>query len=93
VVNTVQSKGGWGQVSLAATNRLTFHVFGGVHNDRDEDLNRGQNGLNRSGGANAMYRVAPNVILSFEGMQIRSNYVGTVNRRTNRYDLSIAYLF
>jgi hypothetical protein len=40
-----------------------------------------------------MYRMAPNVVLTFEGLQIRSNYVGTVNRRMNRYDLSIAYLF
>jgi hypothetical protein len=92
-VSTVHSTGGWGQVALAATNRMTFHVFGGLHDDRDEDLNRGQNGLNRSGGANVMYRLAPNVVLSFEGMQIRSNFVGTVNRRMNRYDLSIAYLF
>ena len=93
MVNTVRSTGGWGQVAVAATNRMTFHVFGGVHDDRDEDLNRGQNGLNRSGGANVMYRLAPNVMLSFEGMQIRSSYVGTAKRRTNRYDLSIAYLF
>jgi len=92
-VNTVHSTGGWAQLSLAATSRLTFNTFAGVHDDRDRDLNRGQNGRNRSGGANVMYRMAPNVVLSFEGMQIRSNYIGTVNRRMNRYDLSIAYLF
>ncbi len=92
-VNTVHSTGGWAQVSLAATSRLTFNTFAGIHDDRDRDLNRGQNGRNRSGGANVMYRLAPNVVLSFEGMQIRSNYVGTTNRRMNRYDLSIAYLF
>lgn len=92
-INTVHSNGGWGQVSLDATDRLTFNIFGGVQDDRDSDLARGQNGRNRSGGANLMYRLAPSVILSFEGMQIRSNYVGTVNRRTNRYDLSIVYLF
>jgi hypothetical protein len=93
VISTVHSTGGWGQVSVAATNRVTFNSFAGVHNDRDSDLARGQNGLNRSGGANVMYKMAPNVVLSFEGMQIRSNYVGTANRRMNRYDLSIAYLF
>ena len=93
VINTVHSMGGWGQVSVAATNRVTLNWFAGVHNDRDSDLNRGQNGLNRSGGANVMYKMAPNVVLSFEGMQIRSDYVGTVSRRINRYDLTIAYLF
>lgn len=93
VIDTVHSTGGWGQVSVAATKRVTLNWFAGVHNDRDSDLVRGQNGLNRSGGANVMFQMAPNVVLSFEGMQIRSNYVGTANRRMNRYDLSIAYLF
>jgi hypothetical protein len=92
-ITTVHSTGGWGQVSVAATNRVTLNWFGGIHDDRDSDLNRGQNGRNRSGGANVMFRMAPNVVLSFEGMQIRSNYIGTANRRMNRYDLSIAYLF
>ena len=90
---TVHSTGGWAQVSVPATERITFNWFAGIHDDRDSDLNRGQNGRNRNAGANVMYRMAPNVILTFEGLQIRSNYVGTVNRRMNRYDLSIAYLF
>jgi hypothetical protein len=93
VINTVHSTGGWAQVSVAANNKLTFNWFAGIHDDRDSDLNRGQNGRNRSGGANVMYKLAPSVVLSFEGMQIRSNYIGTANRRMNRYDLSIAYLF
>ena len=90
---TVHSTGGWAQVSVAATSRVTLNGFAGIHDDRDSDLNRGQNGRNRNAGANIMYRMAPNVVLTFEGLQIRSNYVGTVNRRMNRYDLSIAYLF
>ncbi len=90
---TVRSTGGWAQISVPATSRVTFNWFAGIHDDRDSDLNRGQNGRNRNAGANVMYRMAPNVVLTFEGLQIRSNYVGTVNRRMNRYDLSIAYLF
>lgn len=90
---TVHSTGGWAQISVAATSRITFNGFAGIHDDRDSDLNRGQNGRNRNAGANVMYRMAPNVVLTFEGLQIRSNYVRTVNRRMNRYDLSIAYLF
>ena len=90
---TVHSTGGWAQISVAATSRITFNGFAGIHDDRDSDLNRGQNGRNRNAGANVMYRMAPNVVLTFEGLQIRSNYVGTVNRRMNRYELSIAYLF
>jgi hypothetical protein len=92
-VNTVHSTGGWAQVSIPLTSRLTFNTFAGVHDDRNRDLNAGQNGRNRSGAANVMYRVAPNVILSFEGMQIRSTFLGAATRRTNRYDLAIVYLF
>lgn len=92
-VNTVHSTGGWAQVSVPATNRLTFNWFAGIHDDRDTDLNQGQNGRNRTGGANVMFKLAPAVVISFEGMQIRSNYIGLGMRRTNRYDLSIAYLF
>lgn len=92
-ITTVHSTGGWAQLSVPATDRLTFNWFAGIHDDRDADLNRGQNGRNRNAGANVMYRLAPNVVLTFEGLQIRSNYVGAANRRMNRYDLSIAYLF
>ena len=92
-ITTVHSTGGWTQISVPATDRLTFNWFAGIHDDRDSDLNRGQNGRNRNAGANVMYRMAPNVVLTFEGLQIRSNYVGAANRRMNRYDLSIAYLF
>jgi hypothetical protein len=75
------------------TSRLTLNVFGGVHDDRNADLNRGQNGANRSGAANLMWRIAPNVMVSFEAMQIRSLFLEVAQRRVNRYDLAIAYLF
>lgn len=92
-VTPVHSNGGWTQFSIPITPRLTFNLHGGIHDDRDSDLARGQNGRNRTGAANVQYRLAPNVILSFEGMQIRSNYTGTAQRRANRYDLAIVYLF
>ncbi|MBM3784307.1 MAG: hypothetical protein FJW30_08090 [Acidobacteria bacterium] len=93
VISTVHSTGGWSQLSFPLTPRVTLNAYGGIHNDRDADLARGQNGLNRTGAANFMYRLAPNVVMSFEALQIRSNFVGTFHRRMNRYDLAIAYLF
>jgi hypothetical protein len=92
-VLAVRSKGGWGQASVPLTGRVTVNLFGGIHDDRDSDLVRGQNGRNRAGGANVMVQVAPNVVLGFEGLQIRSNFLGTGERRVNRYDLSLAYIF
>jgi regulator of replication initiation timing len=92
-VSTVHSRGGWAQASVPLTQRVTLNIFGGVHDDRNADLVRGQNGANRTGAANLMWRVAPNVIVSLEAMQIRSHFVGLLQRRVNRYDLAIAYLF
>jgi len=50
-------------------------------------------GRNQSYAANFMYRLAPNVILSFESGQVRTDYFGTGNRLNNRHDLGFAYLF
>ena len=44
-------------------------------------------------GGNVMYRLAPNVILSFEGSGIKTTYIGLGIRRVTHYDLSLAYLF
>ena len=89
----VHSRGGWAQFTLLATDRLSFNVFGGVHDDRESDLLRGAIGRNHSHAANVMYRLAPNVVVSFEGMQIRTHYIGSGTRLFNRYDLALAYLF
>ncbi len=40
-----------------------------------------------------MYRVAPNVIVSLEGGQVRTAYYQSGNRLNDHYDLAIAYLF
>ena len=43
--------------------------------------------------ANIMFRLAPNVVLSFEAVNIKTLYLGLGNRVNQRYDLAIAYLF
>jgi hypothetical protein len=40
-----------------------------------------------------MYRLAPNVILSLEALQVRTNYIGSGIRLNNHYDLAVAYQF
>lgn len=92
-VGAVRSRGGWAQLAVAATSRISLNLFAGIHDDRNADLLSGQNGRNRTGGANIMFRVAPNVLLSFETLQTRSLFLGLSERRVNRYDLSLAYLF
>jgi hypothetical protein len=89
----VQADGGWQQISFLATPRLTFNLFGGEQQNRGSDLAWGQVAKNQAYGANLMYRIAPNVIASFEAEQARTNYLSTTNRLNNHYDLGIAYLF
>jgi hypothetical protein len=93
VVRPVQSRGGWAQLTLRATSRLSFNLFSGVQDDRNSDLLAGSIGRNLAYGANFFYRLAPNVLLSFESSQVRTNYVRAGGLLNNHYDLALAYLF
>lgn len=92
-VRPVHSQGGWTQIKLQATSRLRFHLMTGVHDDRNTDLRGAGVGSNRAWGGNFFYNLSPNLIVSLEGLQTRTNYLGIGMRRNNHYDLSLAYLF
>jgi hypothetical protein len=92
-VRPVHSQGGWAQWTVPATDRLSFHFFAGVQDDRNADLIAGQIGRNLAYGANLFYRLAPNVIVSLETSQVRTSYIQTGHRLNNHYDLAFAYLF
>ena len=89
----VHSQGGWAQWSIMPTNRITFNFMAGIHDDRNSDLAAGQNARNRQAAGNIMFRIAPNVVISFEGANFRSLYLGQGTRVNQRYDLAIAYMF
>jgi hypothetical protein len=89
----IHSLGGWAQLSYAATPRLTFNLYGGQHDDRDRDLRPNGIAKNLAYAGNALYRIAPNVILGLEMMQVRTNYIGAGRRLNNHYDLALAYQF
>jgi len=89
----VKAQGGWGQVSTPLTPRVTLNVFGGMHDSRNRDLLANGLSVNRTGAANVMVRIAPNVFVTMEAMQLRSTYLDAGGRKNNRYDLSLAYLF
>ncbi|MCS6951693.1 MAG: hypothetical protein RMK57_04080 [Bryobacterales bacterium] len=93
VVTPVRSRGGWGQFTFLATSRLSFNLMAGRHDDRNADLLPGMVGKNTAWGANAMYRLAPNVVVGLEALQVRTEYLGTGLRINNHYDLALAYLF
>jgi hypothetical protein len=89
----VHSQGGWAQFSYVATPRLTLNLFGGQHDDRERDLRTGSIGKNFAYAGNAQFRIAPNILLGFETMRIRTIYVGPGLRRNTHYDLALAYQF
>jgi hypothetical protein len=89
----VHAQGGWGQLTIPATSRLSFHIFSGVEDDRNIDLGAGAIARNWLYGANLFYRLAPNVLLGIESSQARTAYIGGRTRLNNHYDLALAYLF
>ncbi len=89
----VHSRGGWGQLAWRPHPRLWFNLFSGAQDDWDRDLTTGAIGRNLQFGANVFYRVAANMLASFEASQIRTTYIPSLTLRNNHYDLALAYLF
>jgi hypothetical protein len=89
----VHIDGGWGQMTITASPRWSFHLFGGVENDRGSDLIG--NGITRNFlyGGNAMWKLAPNVMASLEVTQVRTTYLISGTRLNNHYDLALGYFF
>lgn len=89
----VRSNGGWAQLKIPVTSRLAFNIYGGEQLNHDSDLTFGNPASNAAYFANFMYRLAPNVIVSLEGGQVRTAYYQIGNRLNDHYDLAIGYLF
>jgi len=89
----VRTRGGYAQLAFRPASRLSFHAFTGQQDDRNADLLAGRIAKNLVYGGNVMYRLAPNVILSFERANIRTTYIGAGIRKVTHYDLALAYLF
>ena len=90
---SVRSSGGWAQLRFPVTARLAFDIYGGQQDDVNADLVSGFIAKNQAYFANVMYRLAPNVLVSLEGGQVRTTYFQVGNRLNDHYDLGVAYLF
>lgn len=90
---SVESIGGWGQLTIHTAPRVDIHLFSGQQDDSNSDLNTGRIGKNLLFGGNVYYRVAPNVLVGFELTQLRTLYIGQGLRINNHYDLALAYSF
>jgi hypothetical protein len=89
----VRSTGGWAQIRVPVTSRLTFNIYGGQQDDKNSDLVYTNIAKNQAYFGNVMYRLAPNVIVSLEGGQVRTTFKQIGTRLNDHYDLAIAYLF
>jgi len=89
----VRQDSGWVQNSFRITKRLKINGFAGEQSDRPSDLASAALRSNLAWGGNLMYHLAPNVVTSFEAMQLRTKYMNVGLRLTDHYDLAIAYLF
>ncbi len=91
-VRAVHSQGGWAQLKLTASKRVSVNLFGGQQDDRNRDLWRDGIMKNQSYGANVMHRWGSNFLTSFEASQTRTTY-SSGTRLNPHYDLAFAYLF
>ncbi|HVY92426.1 MAG TPA: hypothetical protein VHA14_06755 [Bryobacteraceae bacterium] len=89
----VHATGGWSQLSLFPTSRISFHFFGGEEEDRASDLVANSVRRNISYAGNIVYKLAPNILAALEASQTRTDYISSGLRRNNHYDLALAYLF
>jgi hypothetical protein len=92
-VQPVHSKGIWGQISAPLTQRLTLNVFAGLEDDRAIYPSRDSIGRNLTYASNLMYHIGPNVVVAFEGLQMRSRYFYGAKQIDNHYDLALGYFF
>jgi len=89
----VGATGGWAQLKIRVTPRVTFNIYGGQEDDRNSDLRYGGIAKNQTYAGNVMYRFGSNVLASFEASQTRSTYKGSGTLSFPHYDLGLAYLF
>ncbi len=89
----VHVAGGWTQISVFPSSRISLNFFGGQEEDRASDLVGNSVRRNLSYAGNIVYKLGPNVLAAIEAAQTRTDYISVGLRRNNHYDLALAYLF
>ncbi len=92
-IHSVGATGGWGQIKVRLTPRLTMNLYGGQEDDRNRDLFGNAIGKNQIYAGNVMYRFGSNILAAFESSQTRTTYLLSGTKLFPHYDLALAYLF
>src|SRR5262249_43421721 len=82
-VRSVDSSGGWAQLSLPVTSRLKFNLFSGFESDGAKDLPGNPLIHDFTYASNLMYHLGPNVVVSFEALQTRARFLSGTNEKHN----------
>ncbi|MGH9439820.1 MAG: hypothetical protein ACRD22_18565, partial [Terriglobia bacterium] len=93
IAHAVHSSGGWAQVAVPVTSRLTLNIFGGLEEDSDAEVNASTIVRNWSYASNLIYHLSSNVVIGLEGLQMRTRSGLDIPGVQNRYDLAVGYLF
>jgi len=93
IVVPVRGAAGWMQPAFPVTRRITFDIYAGRQVNNQQDLNTYDVARTLNYAGNVLYRIAPNVVLSFEASQNRLQFFMSNPLLTNRYDATVAYLF
>jgi hypothetical protein len=92
-IHSVGATGGWAQIKVRITPRLSMNLYGGQEDDRNRDLFSGAIAKNQIYAGNVMYRFGSNLLAAFESSQTRTTYLFSGTRLFPHYDLALAYLF
>ncbi len=93
LVIPIHGTGGWLQVALPVTSRLTFDLYAGRQLNNARDLLPYEIARTLTYASNVLYRISPNVVLGLEASQSRLDYLDEHQLLSNRYDATVAYLF
>ncbi|HLH07502.1 MAG TPA: hypothetical protein VKW78_09705 [Terriglobales bacterium] len=92
-VHPIISSGGWLQVAVPITSRLTWNLFSGLENDAGYNLFYSTTVHSWTYASNVMYHLGPNLIVGLEALQLRTRTVSGARDLHNHYDLAVGYLF
>jgi hypothetical protein len=89
----VARSGGWAQLTVVPTPRLTINVHGGIDRSDNDFLLPTSLTRNTAFMFNTFYRIAPNVLWGFEIGHITSEYRDGQRPSYIHHDIHVAYLF
>ncbi len=89
----VHATAGWLQVAFPVTARLTLDAYAGRQLNAAADLTANDPFRSLTYAGNILYRIAPNVVLGFEGGRAQTSYLNALPYSAHRFDATVAYLF